>query len=237
MPEPTFEMFGPPVPTFPKLMTESVERTATGVSFLLFLVGASCVAAEFRTGSIGTLLTFEPRRLRVGTTKLAAAGIGALAVALTLCAVTALGVWAICRVNGSNSPPAELQSYSPVWTAVRGVVMITAAGLAGATIALLVRSTAAVIGVVVGYAVAFEGIIAATWPAVQPWLLQLNVRAWLQDGGRYTIVECSNQPTGYACSGTEHTLPLSQAWLYLVVLGAVLVTTALVTFRRRDVVA
>lgn len=235
IPPPSREMFGPPTATFGGLMPDAVKGTATGVSFVLFLIGASVVAAEFRSGSMGTWLTFEPRRLRVAATKLAATGLGALLAGVTLLAFTALGVWVVCLLNGADAPTTDSSGSLP-WLLGRSLLMMAAAGVAGAAIAFLVRSTAAVVGVVVGYAVVLEGIIASSWPQWQPWLLQLNVRAWLEDGARYVVRECENRPTGgFACTGSELTLPLGHAWVYLLAVGTVLVISALVSFRHRDV--
>ena len=234
IPQPELQMFGPPVATFGGLFPDALNGTAAGASFMLFLIGASVVAAEFRSGSMATWLTFEPRRLRVAGSKLVATGVGALMAGIALTAFTALGVWAVCLLNGSDSPGVEPSGSLP-WLVVRGLLMMTAAGVAGATIAFLVRSTAAVVGVVVGYAVILEGIIASSWPTWQPWLLQLNVRAWLEDGARYVVRECQSRPTGgVECSGNEMTLPLSHAWVYLLALGTALVIVAVVSFRRRD---
>lgn len=236
MPKPSPEMFGPPPATFGGLMPEAIQTTAMGASFVLFIIGASFVAAEFGTGSMGTWLTFEPRRLRVGVSKLVGAGLGALAAAAALFAITALGVWVVALLNGAGAPPPDVQPSSIVWGTARGVVMVTAGGVAGATLALIVRSTAAVVGIVVGYAIALEGVIGSTWPTLQQWLVQLNLRAWLEDGVTYYTQECQNSSqNGFACTSVEHALPLSQAWVYLLVLGTALVALALWTFRRRDV--
>ncbi len=235
IPAPSAEMFGPPVATFGGLMPDAVKGTATGSSFLLFLIGASFVAAEFRSGSMATWLTFEPRRLRVAASKLVATGLGALLAGIALSAFTALGVWVVCLLNGPDTWAPE-PSASLSWLVVRGRLMMTAAGVGGATIGFLVRSTAAVVGVVTGYAFVLEGIIASSWPTWQPWLIQLNVRAWLEDGARYVVRDCQSRPAGgLECSSSELTLPLSHAWVYLLALGTALVIVAVMSFRRRDV--
>ena len=216
-------------------MPDAVKGTATGASFMLFLIGASFVAAELRSGSMATWLTFEPRRLRVAASKLGATALGSLLAGVALSAFTALGIWLVCLLNGTDFPATEPSSSLP-WLLVRGLLMMTAAGVAGATLAFLVRSTAAVVGVAVGYAVLLEGIIASSWPTWQPWLIQLNVRAWLEDGARYVVRECQSRPTGgFECSGSELTLPLSHAWVYLLVVGTALVVVAILSFRRGDV--
>lgn len=235
MPEPRREMFGPTPATFLGLLPEAARSTAYTLSFLAFVVGASFVAAEFATGSMGTWLTFEPRRLPVAASKLAAVGLGLLVAVTLLFAVTAAGVWLVCVLNATGAPGPGTPVSSVVWLVLRGVVMATAAGIGGAALALIARGTGAVIAIVVGYAIGVEGVIASRWQNLQPWLVRLNVRGWLEGSATYYIQSCGTDQQGqYSCTGVKHILTLGHATAYLGVLGALVLVLALWTFRRRD---
>ncbi len=96
------------------------------------------------------------------------------------------------------------------------VVVIALGGLGGAVLGLLARATAGVIGIVAGYAVLVEGFIAngVQGGALQPWLVRLNVDAFVGKGATYFVETCG--PDG--CQGAQHTLGYTHGWVYLLVL-------------------
>ena len=206
--------------------------------FLAFLVGASLVAAEFASGSMSTWLTFQPRRLRVATAKLAAAAaggavIGALGVGLAAAAVA--------FVTALNRPDSALQlPAAPVVTAdplalslLRVVVAVALGGLGGAAAAFLLRSTAGVMGAVLGYAVVVEGFVADAVAdgRLKPWLASLNIESFLRNGAQYSTTACDAN----GCQGTQLTQSYTHGWVYLLALSIVGVGAALLAFQRRDV--
>lgn len=67
--------------------------------------------------------------------------------------------------------------------------------------------------------------------ALQPWLVRLNVDAFVGKGATYFVNTCG--PDG--CQGAQHTLGYTHGWVYLLVLTAAALAAALVVFRRRDV--
>ena len=70
------------------------------------VLGAGFTASEFSTGSIGTWLTFEPRRLRVFGSKLLAAGAGVVPLAVLTLATMTAAVWVFAHLWGSTTGPA-----------------------------------------------------------------------------------------------------------------------------------
>lgn len=208
------------------------------LGFLAFLLGASFVAAEFSTGSIGNWLTFAPRRLRVAASKLSAAtlagaAIGLLGVGLALLAVTA--VTTINRPDASiKLPEAAPTTTEPLsLSLVRIVVVVALGGLGGAAIGLLVRSTAAVVGLVLGYALVVEGFVANGIGdgRLRPWFISLNIDAFVQNGATYYVTRCDDN----GCQSAELTNSFTHGWVYLLVIAALGVVAALAVFRRRDV--
>lgn len=220
-------------------MTRSIAHEGVYLfGFLAFLLGASFVAAEFASGAMGTWLTFCPQRLRVAASKLVVAALGGLGIGALAVGLTALGAFVVTTLNRPDSslnlPEAPANSDDPLVLALLRVVLVIAlGGLGGAVLGLLARATAGVIGVVAGYAVLVEGFIAngVQGGALQPWLVRLNVDAFVGKGATYFVNTCG--PDG--CQGTQHTLGYTHGWVYLLVLTTAALAAALVVFRRRDV--
>jgi ABC-2 type transport system permease protein len=208
------------------------------LGFLAFLLGASSVAAEMTTGSMGNWLTFEPRRLRVATTKLAAATLGGLGVAVAGIALITLAVVGVTTLNRPGEsvdlPDAPPSTDGPVsLLLLRVVVAVALGGLGGAVLGLLVRSTAAVVGVVLGYAVVVEGFVANGIQdgRLQPWFLRLNIDSFVGDCATYVVRTCGLD----GCQGSALTNSYTHGWVYLLAVAVVGVVADLLVFRRRDV--
>lgn len=215
-------------------------RTLLGGAYLLafvgFLVGAGFVAAEFSSGSMANWLTFEPRRMRVYASKLTAAGLGLLPVTVALLGMLTAGAWLIVGQFGSTAG-----TTAKVWgdlgeMGARSVALTLATAVTGAAFGVLLRHTAAVLGIAVGYMVLVEGVFGQALEGVRPWLLQLNVNAWLQHGATYFIESCTTDARGgYTCQGVEKVLTFGHSSAYLGVVVALVIGLAALVFRRRDV--
>ena len=238
MQAPTPENFGIASPLPAAVLGGLLQTNGPFYSLLAFLLGASFVAAEFTTGSLGTWLTFQPRRLRVGLSKLGAAVGGGVVVAATGFSLAALGSWLIGIVN---RPDAQLgtalttdlgEPLAPLL--LRHVVVIMSAGALGAALALIARNTSAVVGLAVGYGIVVEGVLAqgVSHGRLTPWLVSPNLTGFLQRGITYPVERCTGSA---ACEYVTQTLSYTHSWIYLSALVVVLTTLALVSFRRRDV--
>ncbi|WP_448071472.1 ABC transporter permease subunit [Georgenia yuyongxinii] len=234
--EPTRDSF---VVTAPPL-EGSLPGLLAGQSFLLLflalLVGATATAAELSTGAIASWLTFEPRRLRVYTAKVLAPGLGVLPVAVTLIALLVAGAWFIASAFGLAGTMTGAAWTDAGWTVLRVLALVVLAAVAGAALGFLLRHTAAVLGVVVGYVIVVEAMFAGLLRDYQRWLLSTNIRAWIENGTVYFQELCTTDAGGTVCDVTERTLTFDGAAPYLLVLVAVLVALAALDFRRRDVV-
>lgn len=218
----------------------TVGQAQSGVyffGFLAFMLGASFIAAEFGTGSMGNWLTFQPRRLRVGAAKLLAAlggglGIGALGVGLA-----ALGATLVTTVNRPDStlriPEAPATDDAVVETLLRVVAIVALGGFGGAVIGLVVRSTAGVIGLVLGWSIVVEGIIANSFEGgrLQPWFMRVNIEAFVDRDAPYFVTVCG--PDG--CQGSQLVNTYTHGWIYVLVVAVVGAVVALALFKRRDV--
>lgn len=250
------EMFGgKPIRHFDELVRGNTEALGLMMCLVTFVLGAGFVAAEFATGSLGTMLTFEPRRLRVLAAKFAAVAI----VVLPLAIVGVAMIWGISAgvtaLNGSFDPtptPPPDGGYYPEalptldelrWTGVRLTLMATGAGLAGAAFGTITRNTAAAIGLVIGYAAVVESILSSLFEQrLLPWLFHTNIQAALNGKALYRTTECPPDSTtpspdmyGPSCESIEHIVWQAQGVTYLLVALAILTAIAAYTFRRRDV--
>jgi ABC-2 type transport system permease protein len=234
--EPTLASFEKPQAKFIEKMPLALLGGAYLLTFVGFLIGVSFVAAEFSSGSMATWLTFEPQRTRVFASKIAAVALGLLPLAVALLGLLTAGVWLIVKQLGSTAG-----TTAAVWgdlgaTGARSVALVLAATVSGAVLGVLLRRTAAVLGVVVGYVVLVEVVLRGSLQGAQPWLLQPNVSAWLEHGTRYFVNRCATGASGsFQCESVQKALTFSHSSVYLGVLVLLAVGMAALVFRRRDV--
>lgn len=234
---PTPSDFGLQTPEAGALTVSLTTANAYLYAFLAFVLGTSLIGAEFSSGSMGTWLTFEPRRLRAASTKLLAAGLAGAAIAAVGLAVTTAGAWLISRVNQPDPALQLLPSVGPAESVpqalLRCLVVGVIAAMAGVALTLILRNTGAVVAIVLGYGVIVEGVLAQGVGRGRfvPWLPLKNLEAFVQRGSTYYAESCG--ATG--CDYKEMTLTYTHGWVYLLVFGIALVAVALAVFRRRDV--
>jgi len=210
-----------------------LEHTSTFVVLLGVALAASLGGADWSAGTMTTLLTWEPRRIRVLLVR-------ALVVALVVAFVTLLlqailfGSFslAVALRGTSLGAPSGLLGTAAL-TGLRVSTVAVGFGLVALAIATIGRSTVAALGVLFGYLVLFEGVIAGLRPSIQDRLL---VRA----GG----VIVSQQPIydesrSFSSIGPSNLPPvllgLTEAWVVAAVYVVVLMVLALLVFRARDV--
>jgi ABC-type transport system involved in multi-copper enzyme maturation permease subunit len=193
----------------------------SGFAIILgWLLGASLVGAEWHAGTMATLLTWEPRRVRVLVAKLVAAGtlVFALTVVLQLLLGVALLPAGLFRGTTNGIDSDWLRSLSGVGLRVAAVSVVGAT--MGLSIATIGRNTAAALGIAFGYLAIVENAIRGLRPNWSPWLLGDNI-----------IVVITNQ--------TQNTPLVGRSTLGAAALVAcyalALLAAALFTFRRRDI--
>lgn len=233
---PQREWFGRQPPSFLEIAQNTTRNAALTVGFLVFLIGASAVAAEFTTGAIGTWLTFEPRRLRVLTSKLVATGVTGFLASAALVALLVGTTYAISRYAGTvGALPSDGLRALGLLT-LRVTAAATLAGLVGASLGALTRHTGAAIAVALGYAVAIEGFVRAWKPELAPFLVDPNLNAWIGGQSTYSVPLCSTNAEGfYSCTYVEHTLWQADGARFGGIVVALLILVALWAFRQRDV--
>jgi ABC-type transport system involved in multi-copper enzyme maturation permease subunit len=185
-----------------------------------WLLGASLVGAEWHAGTMATLLTWEPRRVRVLVAKLVAAGVlvFALTVVLQLLLGVALLPAGLLRGTTDGIDSDWLRSLSGVGLRVAAVSVVGAT--MGLSIATIGRNTAAALGIAFGYLAIVENAIRGLRPNWSPWLLGDNV-----------VVVITNQTQNAPLVGRS--APEAAALVACYTLA--LLTAALFAFRRRDI--
>jgi len=209
-----------------------LQHISTFVILLGALLGASLAGADWTSSTMGTLLTWEPRRVRVFLIRALVVAVVVVAVTLFLQIAFALVYWLVTAVRGVTSflPPHLLGAT--LGTMLRVSAMGVAFALVAYVLAMIGRSTVSSLGVLFGYLILFEGVIAGFRPSI---VGSLFVRAAVVVISRTPIL---TEPHGFSGPGIPEPIVLmdvTKAWvvvaIYVLVLGAI----SLVQFQRRDV--
>ena len=191
--------------------------TSSVAVILAWLVGASFIGAEWHSGNLTTVLTWEPRRVRLFAVKLLAC-LAVLSVALVvLHSLLGLALAPTAALRGSTSGVDWEETIAVV---LRVVALADIAAVLGFALAAIGRNTAAALGVGFAYLAIVETLVRAWKPAWSRWLIADN--AILFVSGEVTVFETGKRD-------------LVEAGLVLLCysLGSFLVATAL--FHKRDV--
>ncbi|MFN2489475.1 MAG: hypothetical protein ABR529_07020 [Actinomycetota bacterium] len=194
--------------------------TTAPLIILAWLIGGSFVGAEWHAATMGTLLTWEPRRTRVLVAKLVTvaslAAVGALLVQVLLGA--ALLPSALLRGSTSGADAHWLQGTLGI--VARGSAMAAFAAVLGFSISSVARNTAAALGAGFAYSAIIDPLVGAWRPRLQQWLLVDNIALFIT--GR-----------DIAFPATDRTA--SDAGLLLLAYALVIGALAVALFRWRDV--
>lgn len=198
---------------------------ALGFFFLLLgglFGGATVAGAEWRFGTITTLLTWEPRRLHLHAARTASAGILAFVISLLLQVIFVVSFLPAVLANGTTEG-ADTAWWLELATAMTRVSILTSlSAMLAVSLATLGRNTAFALIAAFAWIAVVENLVRAVAPSTQPWLWAENlgiVFTWAQlDGESFT---------------RSPGLALATVSVYVAVVAIV----AAVTFRRRDVAA
>lgn len=182
--------------------------------------GASVAGTEWRAGTITTMLTWEPRRIRLNIARTAACGILAYVIAFGLQVLFLAAFVPAVLANGSAAG-ADTDWWLSLALAVARTSLLTAiAAMLAVALATLGRNTAFAFGVTFAWFAVIEGLIRGLRPGWAQYLWGENVA---------TIVPWRQMEDVPFTRG-----PLL-ALLTLVAYTAVIVVAATITFQRRDI--
>lgn len=249
--EPQLEQYLPSRSTFAGQVVDWTTAVGWVVLALALAAGVTAVTAEISAGSLGTWLTFVPRRGPVYASKVGAAAIGVVLPAAVTLAVTIGGTWAVAAAHGRVGDVDSLSlidewgaTTGPVWPTLGGLVLrllvaVPVAAAVGAALGFLVRSAAVAIGLAVGWLMTVDGLVMGLLPALRPWSVLTALTAWVRGGTTYyRDVPCAEvaeaADTFGSCTVLREVTTLHGGVL-LAVVAALLLGAGVLVFRRRDV--
>jgi hypothetical protein len=167
-----------------------------------------------------TLLTWEPRRIRVIVAKLVAAASVGAGLYLLLHAAIALSLVPVATYRGTFQGADAAFGRDVAGFILRGAALSAGLAALGVCLATLGRNTSAALGALFVYLIGVEGILSARVPEWRRWFLVENIARFLT---------ARHQPG----IPLDRPLVVTGSLLLAYLAGSALVTAAV--FRRRDV--
>jgi hypothetical protein len=185
-----------------------------------FFGGASVAGAEWRAGTITTVLTWEPRRVRLHLTRTAACAILAALISFALQAVFLAALLPAVLAHGSVGGVDGAWCSSLLLGMMRSSLFAAIAATLGVALATLGRNTAFAIVAVFAWFAVLEALIRGLKPGLAQYLWGENIGTVLP----WAQLENANFRRGPMVA-------LVTVMLYL----AAITTIATIAFRRRDI--
>ncbi|MFN2389820.1 MAG: hypothetical protein ABR575_09490, partial [Actinomycetota bacterium] len=182
-------------------------------------LGASFAGAEWGAGTMSTLLTWEPRRWRVLTSKVVAGVVFVIAGTVVAQALMGFALVPAAILRGTTEGAGSVWLWDTVLVGLRGAGVAGVAAAIGFAVASVARNTAAAIVVGFLYLSVIEGLIRGFRPRWQPWLLGDNAALFVVGEREFADL--------------HHSAGVAGLILLAYALGAVAI--ALGVFRARDV--
>jgi hypothetical protein len=207
---------------------------------MILLLGVAVVAgttfagADWASGSMANQVLFEPRRVKVWAAKAAAVVLGTAAFGAALLAAFWGALLAAAAMRDIATPPEVLTEI--LQTSGRGVALAAGGALGAFALTMLFRSTVGALGLLFGYVVAGEALV-ATLPVAKmsQWALSSNIQSWLSSGIElYDDSLCEGEVFDGGCDAT-YLLTFAQSATYLSVVVAIAVMASILAFRQRDI--
>jgi hypothetical protein len=210
-----------------------IEHTSTFTVLLAVVIGASLGGADWTTGSMATLLTWAPRRIRVLLIRALVVVLVVVAATLFLQIVLLAGFRLTVALRGTSVGAPSTWLGDAFQAILRVSAVASGIGLIAFAVAMVGRSTVAAVGALFGYLILFEGVIAGFRPSIQD---RLVVRAAGVIVGQQPIYDQSREAAEQASFHQPFILlGLTEATVVLTVYIVVLLVVALFVFRARDV--
>jgi len=198
---------------------------SVGMFFLFlggFFAGATVAGGEWRAGTITTVLTWEPRRLRLHGARLASGAVLAFVISFGL-QVLFLACFVPAVVFSGTTEGVDGSFWlNLAVAAARTSVITAAAAVLAMSLATAARNTAFAVIAMFAWIVVVEGLIRALKPSLSSWLWGETVTT-VMGWSRLDTVELARSPLLSAVT--------------LAVYLAVIVGATAISFQRRDIAA
>jgi ABC-2 type transport system permease protein len=222
------EILGPPS-IEGALVLSSLPGILKGSSFLLIVmglvIGASMVGADWQNGTMGTLLTWEPRRVRLLLSRAVVVAGSVFLLAVLLQSVLSLGILVAASMRGSTIGTGGQFVHSVVGVNLRIGVMAALISLVGVAVSTVGRTTAASLGAVFVYLALVESLLHGLVPRIARWLLSVNTAVFV-DGRAQDISDSSSRSI---------VVTPGHATFVVIAYAVILMAVATAFFRSRDV--
>jgi len=185
-----------------------------------FFGGATVAGAEWRAGTITTVLTWEPRRLRLHGARLASGAVLAFVISFGLQVVFLACFVPAVVFNGTTEGVGGSFRFNLGVVVARTSVITAAAAILAMSLATAARNTAFAVIAMFAWIVVIEGLIRTLKPSLSSWLwgeTVTTVTSW----SRLDNVELARGPLMSAVT--------------LAAYLAVIVGGAAISFQRRDI--
>ena len=192
--------------------------------FLIVLglvIGASSMGADWQTGSMGTLLTWESRRTRVLIARTVAVVVTVFLLIVALSLVLSLLLWLVAATRGTTAGTDGVWLRHVVGLILRIAIMGGIGAILGLSISMIGRGTAAALGAIFIYLAVLETLLRSMVPKLAPYLFAENTVVFVD---------------GHAGSpGTALVITMMGATAVVFGYAVVLLIVAWAFFRSRDV--
>jgi ABC-type transport system involved in multi-copper enzyme maturation permease subunit len=193
------------------------------VSFILIVIGivigASSAGADWQSGSLATLLTWEPRRARVFFIRLLVVCVTVFVVAVALEGLLAL-LFAIVANTRGTTVSADGVGRATAGAMLRVGAVASIGSILGVSIAMLGRSSMAAVGAVFVYLAVVENLLRGLYPSLTKWTFAVSAVV-LVDGNPAHVF--------------NQIITVDRAVVTVFVYLAVIAVAGFVSFRIRDV--
>ncbi len=139
------------------------------------LGGAAVVGGEWRAGTVTTVLTWEPRRVRLHGARIASTFLLAALIAFVLQAILFAAALPAVLTHGTSAGVDAAWWLSLVGAMARIALVTGAAAMLGASLATLGRGTTFALGAAFGWMAIVENLIRGAKPSLQPLLVGDNL--------------------------------------------------------------
>jgi ABC-2 type transport system permease protein len=208
-------------PRFHLTMLNGVFQGVTvPLALLAWLLAASFAGAEWHAGTVGTLLTWEPRRIRVLAAKAVACFVLTFAASIALLAILGLALAPAAALRGTTAEANAAWFRGLVGVTLRSALLASLFAAFGMAIASVARNTAAALGVGFAYLLILENLLGVLRPAWRAWMLGAN-----------SIILVSGHPVPDLAPGRS----VFEAGVLLAAYALGALGLAALDFRRRDV--
>ena len=196
-----------------------------GTAFLLIVlglvIGASSTGADWQTGSMTTLLTWEPRRARVLVMRTTAVGATVFLLIVALSLALSLLLWLVAATRGTTVGTDSVWLKHVAGLILRIAIMGGLGAILGLSISMIGRGTAAALGAIFVYLAVLETLFRSLVPKLTPYLFATNTVVFVD---------------GHAGSpATATVITMTRATITVFAYAAALLFAAWVFFRSRDV--